>query len=453
MGLVRVFWLMLGLFVQVAMAAETLPEHQSYTLDNGLQVVVIREGRAPLVVTQVWYRVGSYDEQEGITGISHMLEHMMFQGTERVAPGQYSKQIARLGGHDNAATSQDYTFYYSTLAKEHLATALQLEADRMRNLVLTEAEFQQENKVVQEERRMRVENSPQARIQEQYGKILYGQHPYSHPVIGWMSDVQGLNVAKLKGWYQRYYAPNNATLVVAGDVDFEHTRQLVLRYFGPLQADASVQPPVVAPWQPHTQRQVLNYSDAQVRRATWMASWLVPHNGGGADQRESYALKLAVQLLDGGISNRLQRLTQSAGGLVNAGASYSMFGRGPASFSLYAMPQKGVSMKQVEAMMMTEITRLATQPASPDELRKVKNGLLASQIYARDSVQGIANVVGRLNALGLEWQSYYRDFEARVEQVTPEEIQQVVQRYLQPQQALIGTLTPALEETAQENQG
>ncbi|MEG3641045.1 M16 family metallopeptidase [Magnetococcus sp. PR-3] len=443
----------LGFFFIITTASAAVPEHQSYRLDNGLQVIVVRESRAPLVVTQVWYRVGSIDEPDGQTGISHMLEHMMFQGTDTVAPGQYSKRIARLGGTDNAATSRDYTFYYSKLAKQHLSVALEMEADRMRFLKLQNKEFQPENNVVQEERRMRVDNNPHARIREQYTQELYRGHSYSQPIIGWMKDVQGLTVEQLQAWYQRFYAPNNATLVIAGDVDFAQTKKYVQQFFGPLQADAAFKPPVDPQWQAPTTKRTYHYQDQQIRRPSWMANWLVPSNQGGDNQDEVYALKLALQLLNGGISNRLQKLTQGEGKLVSAGASYSMFSRGPSSFGLYAMPQKEVSMATVEQMVMAEITKLAEKPASAAELRKVKNGLLASQIYARDSVQGMANVIGRLSTLGLDWERYYAEFEQRIEQVTPEQIQNAVRRYLRADQVVIGITTPQQKPASKEQQG
>nr|CRH04964.1 putative Zn-dependent protease [Candidatus Magnetococcus massalia] len=422
---------------------QQLPVHDRFKLANGLQVEVLQERRAPLVVTQVWYRVGSIDEQPGVTGISHILEHMMFQGTEKMAPEAYSKQIALHGGSDNAATSRDATYYYSKLAKQHLPLALELEADRMRNLRLSQQEYAPENKVVQEERRMRVESQPGARMMESFRKKLYGEHPYGRPIIGSMEDIQGIELADLRNWYEKFYAPNNAILVIAGDVEFAEVRRLVERTFGPLKANPAIQAPHNPPWQIERKRDLLDWPDEEVRRASWIATWLAPTLLTAEGREDAYALEVMAALLDQGSSSRLQQLVTGDGVAVSASAGYRMLGRGPSTVTLNAMPRRGVSMDQLEKAMMAEVTKLKTGLADARELRKVKNQLLAANIYARDSIHAMARFVGRLSSLGMDWAQYLTEAPGRIEAVTAEQIRDVAQRYLKEERPLIGILRPA----------
>ncbi|MBF0453934.1 MAG: insulinase family protein [Magnetococcales bacterium] len=415
---------------------------RSFTLENGLQTVLVREPKAPVVVTQVWYRVGAADEEAGKTGLAHMLEHMMFQGTEKIAPAQFSKIIARNGGEDNASTAQDYTNYWIKLSSDRLDLALSLEADRMRHLRLQEAEFDSENLVVREERRSRTDSNPTARFLEKFRQAAYGDHPYGRPVIGWMEDVKNHTIDDLRQWYRRHYSPDQAILVVVGDIDFDGAEQKVRKLFSPLENSASWQrPPLPKRVQPD-QTVRLDLHDENSQLSHFFAGFSTPSFTMG-DVKEAFALELLSTVLGSSASSRIYRqLVVKEGLAVSARSGYGGLSRGEELFSLSATPRPGVSLEQLEEALFVEVEKLVAEPIGERELQRAKNGLIAGHLFAQDSVDRIAWLIGRVSVNEGDWRLLVEEYPDRVQAVTAEEIQQVAQRYLKKSRATIGTLQP-----------
>jgi zinc protease len=417
-------------------------ESRSFTLENGLQTILVREPKAPVVITQVWYRVGAADELDGKTGLAHMLEHMMFQGTKKLAPSQFSKIVARNGGDDNASTAHDYTNYWIKLSSDRLELALELEADRMQNLRLQEVEFRSENSVVQEERRSRIENKPAARFFEKFRKTAYGDHPYGRPVIGLMDDVKKHTLAGLQEWYKSYYAPNKAVLVVVGDIEFDQTQKLVKKHFSHLLHSQS------GPRKPLAKlptRQETIRIDVQDDRATlpqYYAGFSVP-TFMMADVDGAFALELLSTILGGDASSRIYRKLVVEDKLaISAGSGYGGLSRGGELFTLSATPSSGVDFAKIEKALFAQVEKLITQPISERELQRAKNGLITQHLFAQDSVDRIAWLIGRMSSNDSDWKILVEEYPARVQKVTSQEIKKVAERYLQIKHAAIGTFHP-----------
>ncbi|MBF0627136.1 MAG: insulinase family protein [Magnetococcales bacterium] len=435
-------WVVLALLLAGMNPAWAL-ENREFRLDNGLKVILAREAKAPVVITQVWYRVGSADEQPGKGGLAHMLEHMMFQGTESVPPEEFSKRIAREGGEDNASTTSDYTMYYIKLSSDRIELALSLEADRMRGLKLAEEEFTSENLVVREERRVRTDGDPNQRMLERYRTLAYGDHPYGRPVIGSMDEIAGLTLADLKKWYQTYYAPNNATLVVVGDVDLEAVEGLVRKYFAGLASQPALSRPRFPALPERKKPERLEMSDKSAKLPIWMAGYAVPSMAMPDAEEDALALDvLAVVLGSGGTSRLQQRLVREMGVAVSASASYSGFSLSWELFSLSAMPKLGADLQELEKAMLGEVERLIKEPVGERELEKARNGLIAEQVYALDSIDRIAWIIGRMSLNDLNWRMLLDDYPERVRRVTPERLQQVAAKYLRPERLTVGILKP-----------
>ncbi len=416
------------------------PPVQERILANGLKILVKEDHRAPIVTSQLWYRVGSSYEPGGITGISHVLEHMMFKGTDQLAPGEFSKIIAENGGQENAFTGRDYTAYYQLLAADRLPIAFQLEAQRMRFLRLSEAEFQKERAVVQEERRWRTEDNPESLTFEQFNANAYAASPYRNPVIGWSSDLEGLTLADLQNWYRTWYAPNNATLVVVGDVRPEAVFQLAERYFGPLPRE-EIQPPrcCAEPAQLGEKRLIVR---APAKEPYILLGYKATALGHGSADWEPYALEMLASVLDGGSSARLSReLIRGSQVAASAGASYSAFSRLPGLFLLDGLPAKGHSIQELEQALRQQIQRLRETPVPQAELTRIRTQLIAAKLYKKDSVYAQAMELGRLESLGLGWQlaDTYVD---RLSQITPAQIQAVARKYLIPENLTVAVLEP-----------
>lgn len=440
---IRAVGLLLGIFALLAPLHASALDTREFTLDNGLKGIVVRETKAPVVIVQVWYRVGSADEKPGKTGLSHMLEHMMFQGTESVPPEQFSRIIAREGGEDNASTTTDYTMYYVKLASDRLELALKLEADRMRGLKLSEEEFKSENLVVREERRMRTDADPNQRMLERYRALVFGDHPYGRPVIGAMQEIEGLTLADLSAWYQTYYAPNNATLVVVGDVDPEATENLVRKHFTPLPA----QPEIPKPHLPDPPRREtparLEVIDKAARLPVWMAAYTVPSLAMTRDSNDAMALDILAAVLGGGGTSRLHnRLIREEALAVSVSSSYSGHAMSWEQFSLSAMPKAGADLQEIEKAMFAEVERLQKEPVPVRELEKAQNGLIAERVFTMDSIDHIAWVIGRMSLNGLDWRTMFDDYPARVRAVTSADLQRVATRHLQPERLTVGILKP-----------
>ena len=425
--------------------ADKLPAHtneavQSYRLPNGMQVRVLENHRAPVVVSQVWYKVGASYEPDGITGISHVLEHMMFKGTKEHGPGEFSRIIAANGGRENAFTGADYTAYFQRIAKDRLALCLELEADRMRNLVLDEDEFRKEIEVVKEERRMRTEDKPTALTLEQFNAVAYASNPYRHPIIGWMEDLNSLTIDDVRKWYKTWYAPNNATLVVAGDVDATEVFGLAKKYFGALPAEPL---PAIKP-----RREVKQYGEkrltvkAPARLPYLIMGYKAPVWPTHEDKQELYALEVLAGILDGGDSARLSReLVRGSQIAASASAGYGMESLHETLFSLSAVPNSDVKMAALEKALRDQVEALKTRPVSADELSRVKAQVVAANVYQRDSVFYQAMEVGMLETLGMPWR-LRDDYVKNIEAVTAEAVQKVARKYLVDDHLTVAVLSP-----------
>jgi len=416
------------------------PKVSEFKLDNGMKLLVQEDHRAPVAVTQVWYKVGSSYEHGGITGISHMLEHMMFKGTKKHPPGEFSRIISANGGSENAFTGDDYTAYFQTLEKSRLPVSFELEADRMRNLRLLPDEFAKEQQVVLEERRLRTDDQPRAKLGEQFNAVAWSNSPYKNPVIGWPDDVSRLTVTDLADWYQRWYAPNNATLVVVGDVNPAEVRQLAQKYFGPLK------PSTLPDLKPQGE-----IEQAGLRRITVKApaklpfvvmGYKVPALNGAAEEWEPYALEVAAGVLDGGNSARLEtRLVRGQQIAASVSAGYDLYARLPSLFMIEGTPVQGKTAADLEKALLEEVRRLRDEPVAAEEMDRVKAQVLAGKVFERDSIFYQAMQLGTAETVGLGWKTV-DEFVDKVNAVTPEQVRRVVRKYLVEDRLSIGYLDP-----------
>lgn len=419
--------------------AESGQVHE-YSLDNGMRVIVKEDHRAPVVVSQVWYRIGSSYERAGITGISHVLEHMMFKGTEKHGPGEFSRIIAENGGRENAFTSRDYTAYFQQLEQSRLPVALELEADRMRNLLLPEDEFRKEVQVVMEERRLRTEDKPEALTFEQFNATAFLNSPYRNPVIGWMTDLEHLEIGDLEDWYRRWYAPNNAILVVVGDVDPDAVAGLAAKHFGPLEAENVGTPKPRTEVEQKGVRRIQVQAPAEVPYV--LLGYKVPVLLTAEESWEPYALEVLAGILDGGQSARLPRnLVRDRQLVAEAAAGYDLYNRQQTLFLLDATPAEGVDVDTVEQALRGQIRRLRSEPVSPAELERVKAQVVADRVYQDDSIFYQAMKIGMLESVGLDWR-VGEEYVERIQSVTAEQLQAVARKYLVEKRLTIARLDP-----------
>ncbi|MCG5234769.1 M16 family metallopeptidase [Xanthobacter oligotrophicus] len=414
------------------------PEVTQFQLDNGLQVMVIPDHRTPVVTHMVWYKVGSADEQAGKSGIAHFLEHLMFKGTDAHPQGQFSAEVARLGGQENAFTSQDYTAYFQRVAKEHLEKVMGFEADRMTGLKLSDEVVLPERDVVLEERRMRTDNDPGARLSEVLQATTYVNHPYQHPIIGWEHEIKGLNREDALAFYRRYYAPNNALLVVAGDVDPDTVRTLAEKTYGKVaRADT---PPRNRPQEPEPQaHRRVALSDPRVAQPSLQRSYLVPSSR-TAQPGEAEALEVLGQILGGGQTSRLYRaLVAEKGIAAGSGSWYQSTAYDATRFVTYASPRPGVSLEDLEAAVDGVIAELQEKGVDDLELARAKTRLTADTIYSQDNQATLARIYGASWATGMSADDV-RAWPDRIKAVTAEQVKDVARRYLITDRAVTGYL-------------
>jgi zinc protease len=410
------------------------------TLKNGLRIIVKEDHRAPTAVQMVWYRVGSIDEVDGASGVAHVLEHMMFKGTPNVGPGEFNKQVAAAGGRDNAFTSRDYTAYFQQVPKEKLADMMQLEADRMRHLNVDPKEFAQEIKVVMEERRMRTDDDPQSKLFEQMNAVAFQAHPYRRPIIGWMNDLETMTAADAKAWYDTWYVPNNAYVVITGDVDHKDIFALAEKYYGPLEGHALPRrKQQIEPAQEGT-RQVTVKAPAEL--PVLIMGYKAPILRDADKDSEPYALEMLSAILDGHDAARFnKKLVREDKIAQSINIEYDSTARGPGMFYFSGSPAEGKTVSDLESALRTELTRVQQEGVSAAELKRAKAQLLASQVYKLDSMFGQAMEIGQAESAGIPYQKLNRMLE-KLQKVTAADVQAVAKKYFTDDLLTIGILEP-----------
>ncbi len=410
-------------------------------LDNGLKVLVKEDHRAPTVVAQIWYKVGSSYEFGGTTGLSHVLEHMMFKGTKKLGPGKFSNIIAENGGRENAFTGKDYTAYFQQLEKSRLPISFELEADRMRNLTLPEDEFKKEVAVVMEERRMRTEDKPRSLTYEQFNATAFISSPYRTPVIGWMNDLKNMKVADLKPWYQKWYAPNNATLVVVGDVEPAKVVELAKKYYGPLKPSDNI--PELKP-----RKEAPQFGERRItvkvpaKLPYLIIGYKVPSLKTAKDDWEPYALEVLAGILSGGDSARLaKQLVRKQKVAASADAGYDLIARQSGLFVFDAIPAAKFSVSDVEKALYAQIESLKQTPVTEKELKRIKAQVVAGNVYEKDSIFYQAMILGQLETVGLPW-SKANEYVDKIRAVTAEQVQQVAKKYFVDTYKTVAVLEP-----------
>ena len=413
---------------------------ESFTLGNGMEVVVAPNHRVPAVVQMVWYKVGAADDPLGKSGIAHFLEHLMFKGTAANPPGVFTALIARNGGRDNAFTTQDYTVFHETIARDRLDLVMRLEADRMTGLVLDDKVVLPERDVVLEERRMRIDNEPAALLGEQLRATLFLHHPYRNPTIGWVNEIRLLGTEDALASYRKWYAPNNAILVIAGDVDAVEARPLAERYFGPIPAQSlAARMRVEEP--PHYAATRLEMKSARAAQPQWNRSYLAPSYRAG-ETAQAYPLQVLAEILGGGAGSRLYKtLVLDRNLALSAGAHYSPNTIDLTVFGLYATPKPGVSVADLETAIDGELRRLVRDGVDPDELRRAEERMRAASLYARDSLSGPANIIGAALAIGQDLEEV-EAWPDRIGAVTAAEIDNAARSVLVERNSATGVLLP-----------
>ena len=421
------------------MAAAASDVH-SYALDNGMKILIKEDRRAPVVASMVWYKVGGSYEPNGLTGISHVLEHMMFKGTDKHAPGEFSRIIAANGGRENAFTGRDYTAYFQQLEASRLEISFEMEADRMRNMKVLDEEFAKEVQVVMEERRLRTEDRPESLTYEQFSAAAYVTSPYQNPIVGWMDDLENMTADDVRQWYGKWYAPNNATLVVVGDVDPQATFEMAKKHFGPVKAGeiATVKP----------RKEVEQRGE---RRITVKAPAELPYllmgyktpNVVTADQDwEPYALAVLSSIMDGGASARFARdLVRGEQVAASVGAGYDAFSRLDSLFLFSGNPAQGRTVDELETAIRDQIKQLQEALVTDAELSRVKAQVIAGDVYQRDSIFYQAMELGSLTTIGLDWR-LAEQYAERIKAVTAEQVRDVARKYLIDDRLTVAMLDP-----------
>ena len=420
--------------------AESAQTHE-YRLANGLKLIVREDHRAPTVAHMVWYKAGSMDETNGRTGVAHVLEHMMFKGTHTVKSGDFSKRVAAMGGRENAFTSMDYTAYFQQIERSKLAEVMRLEADRMNNLNFDDAEFAKEIQVVMEERRLRTEDKASGLLYENLMATAYKASPYRNPIIGWMNDLENMIPNDARQWYRDWYAPNNATVVIAGDVDPEKVRAIAEATYGKLSArELPIRKPQLEPPQ-KGKKQVIVKAPADTPQLAM--AWKVPHlDPANMEAYEPYALALLAAVLDGYDNARLNRTLVKQDRIANnIDAGYDMVARGPQLFFILGTVAKGKTVAQLENGIQTVLSELKTKGITEAELKRIQVRLLADKIYKRDSIFGQAMEIGSAEIAGVSWKSLDPILE-RLQTITPAQVQAVAQKYLIDDTLTVAILEP-----------
>ena len=424
----------------LAFAVEADDHVHEFKLANGLKVLVQEDHRSPVVVPQMWYRAGSIDEYNGTTGVAHVLEHMMFKGTKKVPAGQFSRIVAAAGGRENAFTSRDYTVFFQQLEKSRLELSMRLEADRMANLDMADSEYAKEIQVVMEERRWRTEDKPQAQVGEQLMSTAFQVHPYGRPVIGWMNDLVQMTAQDARDWYKRWYAPNNATLVVVGDVDPKAVFRLAQKYFGPLKAHKLPQRKQQIEPEQKGERRVVVKAPAKLPYVAM--AYQAPSMRDPEHDWEPYALEILSGVLDGNPASRLNRdLVRRDRIAVDVSSGYDAVNRGPSLFEFDGTPSEGTSVEDLELAIRGEIENLKQNGVTEEELQRVKAQVIATDVYQRDSMFYQAMEIGQMESTGLSWRAL-NEYPKHLQAVTAEQVQAVARKYLDDDRLTVAILDP-----------
>jgi zinc protease len=433
--------------IAAALASLALPARalnvdvSHFTLDNGMQVVVIPDHRAPVVTHMVWYRVGSADEPKGKAGIAHFLEHLLFKGTETLEPGEFSKIVRRHGGEDNAFTSRDYTGYYQRISRDYLGLVMSMEADRMVNLEITEEDVATELAVVLEERRSRIDNDPQSLLSEQVAAALYTAHPYGIPIIGWMSEVSQLTRQDAIDFYRTYYTPSNAMVVIAGDVTEEEVRKLVDEHYAPLENTAEPGPRMRTPEPDPIAARRVQMVDARAATPVIQRTYLAPSYT-TAKPGEAEAIEVLAEVLGGGATSRIYRsLVVEAESAAAAGAGYSGDGLDNGAFYVYAVPAAGLEVDTVEAELDAVLADVVADGVTEEELERARSRLIASTVYALDSQSRLARIFGVALTNGRTVDDVV-NWTDRIEAVTGDDVQAAARQVLGIEGSVTGILLP-----------
>jgi len=442
-----------GVAVALALALPAVADEPvtTFTLDNGLNVVVIEDHRAPVVVQMIWYRVGGADEPPGHSGIAHFLEHLMFKGTEKIAPNAFSGIVAAQGGTGNASTSWDYTAYYQRIAADRLDLVMEMEADRMRNLRLTEEDVATERQVILEERAQRTDSDPGALLMEQMRAAQFMNSPYGIPVIGWRHEMEALSREDALSYYERFYAPNNATLVIAGDVMPDEVKALAEKYYGPLKPSEGIVPRLRPQEPPQLAERRLVLEDERVSEPYVFRTYLAPERDPG-DQKEAAALTVLAELLGGNgqtsvLARALQFDRQVA---VYSSAFYDGTSIDDATFGLVVMPAPDVSLETIEGDLDKVLADFLEKGPDPAALERIRTQVRAGEIYARDNVESLANRYGQELSVGLSMADI-DGWDEALSAVTAEDVMAVAKKVLDRKNAVTGWLTrPAAEGEAEE---
>ena len=421
-------------------------EVTTFTLDNGMEVVVVEDHRAPVVTHMVWYRIGSADEPVGASGVAHYLEHLLFKATDDLESGEFSKIVAAQGGSDNAFTSYDYTAYFQRVAADRLELMMQMEADRMNDLILTEEDIVTERNVVLEERNQRTENSPGALAQEQFRAALYQNHRYGVPIIGWKHEMEQLGLEEAMAFYELYYSPNNAILVVAGDVEPEEVLALAEKHYGPIPAEENLPERLRPQEPPQRAERRITYVDPRVSQPYVTRSYLAPERDPGA-QQEAAALVYLAELLGGSsftsaLGTALQFDEEIA---LYTSAGYDGSSLDTSTFSLVVMPQKGVTLSEAEAAMDRVVADFMEAPIDPERLESIRTQLRASEVYAKDNVDGLARRYGAALTQGLTIEDV-QAWPDILQAVTEDDIKAVARQVLNRDQSVTGWVVASEED-------
>ncbi|MBA2650205.1 MAG: insulinase family protein [Legionella sp.] len=422
-------------------SCQTFAQVQEFILKNGLKLVIQEDHRAPIAVSMLWYKVGSSDEKGGSTGLSHALEHMMFKGTKKFPQGEFSKIIAKTGGQQNAMTNTDYTVFYEKVESSQLGFVFELEADRMHHLEFDAHEFAKEIKVIQEERRLRTDDNPQALAMERFLATAHLAEAYHHPVIGWMTDLQSMDLPDLRQWYKKYYVPNNATLVVVGDVNPETIHSLAQHYFDGLPKKQ------VKPSKPQIEPVALGKKTVHIQAAVKipmvLLGYTVPSIKTATHAWEPYALALIASILDVGEGSRFAKnLIRGSHIASSATALYNPYSKYATQFMVTGTPSQNQSIKTLTTGLIAELDTLKTTPLTDIELQRIKNQLIAQKTFEKDSIFSQAMELGLLETIGIGWKRT-AEFSQAINDVSALQIQQTARKYFQDTNATQALLQPS----------